>query len=145
VSWRDTTDQQVQDELDRLAAESLDAALEFLAKQRGEFYPFAMAIDRDGGSEILGADPGEGEHPSSTSVLDLLYESATSMRDGFRAVAFVAPVTSAGGDAVRVEIEHRDGGPALELLLPFTMRRRLRRRVEAGELVASEGERRVWS
>jgi hypothetical protein len=143
VSWRDTTDQHIQDELDRLAAESLEAAQEFLGKQRGEFYPFAMGIRSDGGTEILGADPGEGEHPSSTSVLDLLYEGATSMRDGLRAVAFVAPVTSADGDAVRVEIEHRDGGPAIELLLPFTMRR-LRRGVQTGELVAGVGERRVW-
>ena len=142
--WRETTEQHIQDELDRLAAESLDAAQEFLREQRGEFFPFAIAIRRDGGSEILGADPGEGEHPDPTSVLDLLHESATAMRDGFRAFAFVAPITSADGDAVHVEIEHRDGGPAMELFLPFTMRR-LRRRVQTGELAASEGERRIWS
>jgi hypothetical protein len=130
--------------MDRLAAESLNAAQEFLREQRGEFFPFAIGIRRDGDSEILGADPGEGEQPSPTSVLDLLYESATAMRDGFSAIAFVAPVTGPDGDAVRVEMEHRDGGPAIELLLPFTMRR-LRRRVETGELTASESGRRVWA
>jgi hypothetical protein len=45
-----------------------------------------------------------------------------------------------------VELEHRDGGPALTLLLPYSVqRRRLRRSVEVGELTAAQGERRVWT
>ena len=89
----------------------------------------------------MSADPGQGEFPSSQAVLDLLYESVAAMREGIRAAAFVAPVETRDGDAVRVELEHRDGGPALELLLPY---RSADGTVEFGELTAAPGEARVW-
>jgi hypothetical protein len=144
VSWRDDTPQPVQDDLDLLAHEALTAATDLLAKQRGELFPFGYRLRLDGEKELLAADPGQGEQPLGQAVLDLLYESTLAMRDGSRAVAFVAPVESPDGDAVRVELEHRDGGPALVLLVPYRTRR-LRRAVETGELVASPGERRIWT
>jgi hypothetical protein len=142
MSWRTDTPQAVQDDLDLLADEALSAAQHLLAKQ-GEFYPFGVRLSAHGGTELVDADPGEGEHPSSEAVLDLLYESIAAMRDGTRATAFVAPVETSEGDAVRVELEHRDGGPALALLQPYRTRR-LRRKPEFGELTAAPGERRVW-
>ena len=144
MSWRDETPPAVQDDLDLLAHEALSAATHLLGKQGGEFYPFGVRLPVDGEPEFVGADPGEGEHPAPQAVLDLLHESMSAMREGTRAVAFAAPVEIPEGDAVRVELEHRDGGPALLLLLPYR-RRRLRRSVETGELVATPGERRVWS
>jgi hypothetical protein len=69
--------------------------------------------------------------------LDRLADRALS------AAAFVAPVESQEGDAVRVELEHRDGGPALELLLPYRGADR-RGSLELGELTAAAGDRRVW-
>jgi hypothetical protein len=144
MSWRDETPQTVQDDLDLLADEALSAARYFLAKQRGEFYPFGVRLPLDGEPEMVAADPGEGDHPASEAVLDLLYESVTAMSEGTRAVAFVAPVESPEGDAVRVELEHRDRGPALTLLLPYRYRT-LRGTVETGDLVATPGERRVWT
>jgi hypothetical protein len=143
VSWRDETPQAVQDDLDLLARDALSAATDLLGRQRGELYPFGMRLPVDGERELLAADPGQGEHPASQAVLELLYESLRAMRDGSRAVAFVAAVESPDGDAVRVELEHRDGGPALVLLLPYRTRR-LRRAVETGELEAAPGERRIW-
>jgi hypothetical protein len=144
VSWRDETPQSVQDELDLLAHETLDQATYLLGKLRGELYPFGVRLCADGHPETLSVYPGEGEHPSVD--LGMLYELATVMRDGTRAVAFVALVETSDGDAVRVELEHRNGGPALVLLLPFqTQRRKLRRVVETGELVATIGERRIWT
>ena len=92
---------------------------------------------------MVAADPGSGEHPQSQAVLDLLYEGVAAQRDGTRAVAFTSMVETTDGDAVRVEIEHQDGGPALALLLPYR-RSRLRRSIEFGDLVATPGERRVW-
>src|SRR4051794_19503471 len=68
MSWRDETPPQVQEDLDRLVDEALRAAQHFLEKN-GEFYPFALSLDDDGTGQLSGADPGEGEHPPSESVL----------------------------------------------------------------------------
>lgn len=142
MSWRDDTPEPVQDDLDLLANQALSAAQHLLEKN-GEFYPFAFTLTADGAPQMAGADPGEGERPASQSVLDLLYDGAVAQRDGLRAAAFVAPVETSDGDAVRVEAEHRDGGPALTLLMPYR-RKKLRKAVEFGQLTAAEGVRRVW-
>jgi hypothetical protein len=42
-------------------------------------------------------------------VLDMMYAGARSDSDSLRAVGFAADVTIADGDAVCVELEHRDG------------------------------------
>jgi hypothetical protein len=142
MSWRDDTPQPVQDDLDLLADEALSAAQHLLEKN-GEFYPFGVNLSNDGAPVMVGADPGEGEYPSSRA-LDLLYHGAAAQRDAIRAAAFVAPVETADGDAVRAEFEHRDGGPAIELLLPYR-RKKLRTTVEFGPLAAEPGERHIWS
>ncbi len=143
MSWRAGTPQPVQDDLDLLADEALSAAQHLLEKN-GEFYPFAVTLSNDGTPKMAGADPGQGEYPSSQAVLDLLYSGAAAGRDAIRAAAFAAPVDTADGDSVRVEIEHRDGGPALELLLPYRLTK-LRKTVELGPLAAAAGERHIWS
>ncbi len=56
----------------------------------------------------------------------------------------VTVVAEGIGDAVMAQLEHRDGGPAIAVLQPYK-RRRLRRGVEVGELVAMPGERAVWA
>src|SRR3954464_9521533 len=146
MSWRDDTPPSVQGDLDLLADEALTAATKLLARQRGELYPFGVRLPLDGEPEVLHVDPSEGEgaQPAPDAVMDMLYESGTMMREGTRGVAFVSLVDTSNGDAVRVELEHCDGGPALVLLLPFRTRR-LRRAVETGELEAQAGERRIWT
>jgi hypothetical protein len=142
MTWRDTTPQALQDDLDLLAEQALDAARHLLEKN-GEFYPFAVTLSDDGTAQMAGADPGEGEHPSSQAVLDVLYAGAAADRGGMRAAAFATPVQTPDGDGVRVEIEHRDGGPAIALLLAHR-RKKLRRAIEFGQLTAAAGERRIW-
>lgn len=142
MTWREETPQALQDDLDLLAEQALDAAQHLLEKN-GEFYPFAVELSDDGTPQMAGADPGEGERPSSQAVLDLLYEGAVSHRDGMRAAAFATPVETPDGDAVRVEIEHRDGGPAIALLLPYR-RKKLRKAIEFGQARAAAGQRRIW-
>jgi hypothetical protein len=132
----------VQDDLDLLADQGLSAAQHLLEKN-GEFYPFAFTLTAEGTPQMAGADPSEGDRPASQSVLDLLYDGAVTQRDGLRAAAFVAPVETPDGDAIRVEAEHRHGGPALMLLLPYR-RKKLRKAVEFGQLTAAGGDRRVW-
>lgn len=142
MTWREDTPQALQDDLDLLAELALDAAQHLLEKN-GEFYPFAFELSDDGNPHMAGAEPGEGEPPSSQAVLDLLHEGAVSHRDGMRAAAFAIPVGTPDGDAVRVEIEHRDGGPAIALLLPYR-RKKLHKTIEFGPLAAAAGERRIW-
>ena len=142
MSWRDDTPQAVQDDLDGILDEALRAA-EHLLEKNGEFFPFAVTLDAAGQTTMVGADPGEGERPASQAVLELLYAGAADDRDRLRAVAFVAPVEGEGQDEVRVETEHRDGGPAITAFLPYATKR-LRRSVAFGELTAEAGERRVW-
>jgi hypothetical protein len=126
MTWREETPQALQDDLHLLAEQALDAA-QHLLENNGEFYPSAVELSDDGTPQMAGAEPGEGQRPSSQAVLDLLYEGVVSNRDGMRAAAFATPVETPDGDAVRVEIEHRDGGPAIALVLPYGARSSVRR------------------
>jgi len=108
--WRVTTPEPVQDDLDDIATAALDAAKDMLTK-RGEFFPFGITVSSDGEVGLAAAgDPGLAERPASLAVLDGLYAGVADNRQAYRAVGFVADVTANGGDAVRVEAEHRDGG-----------------------------------
>ena len=48
-----------------------------------------------------------------------------------------------GSDAVRVDLEHRDGH-ALQLVTPYRLKR-LGRGVETGQMAVSSGVRRIWA
>jgi len=75
----------------------------------------------------------------STSLSRATASSAT----GLRAVALVADVRAVGSDAIRVEIEHREG-QAMFVLMPYK-RRRLKRGVDYGDLTAGAGHPQIWS
>jgi hypothetical protein len=119
TSWRDTASATAQGDLDGL----LDAVLPFAEQQlerHGEFFPYGSTVSVEGQIAFVAADPGVGELPESHVLLDALYEAARSSADDVRAVAFVADVRLAGGsDAVRVQLEHKDG-PVLVVLLPYS-------------------------
>ena len=142
TSWRDTTSQQAQDDLDRLLDESLPFAQEMLEKH-GEFFPYAVAMSTSGEVSHIAGDPGEGENPASVAVLEILTEGLRATRDHNRAASLVSDVRLADSDALRVELEHQDG-PAIVVLLPYR-KKRLRRNVEYEPMRASEGQRQIWS
>jgi hypothetical protein len=144
TSWRDTTPQTVQDDLDSLVGPAIDAAEQFL-NSRGEFFPFCLTIGPDGELGFVHGDPDLGERPPSQAVLDVLYRGAAAQQDTLRAAAFVADVRLDGSDAVRVEIEHRDGGPGLAVLAPYALRGLVRKRARFGDLQLAEGARRIWT
>jgi hypothetical protein len=142
ASWRDSTSQTAQDDLDGL----LDAVLplaERLVRKSGEFYPFGGVVSRQGETSLTAADPGVGEHPTSQDVLTQLHEAARAQRDETRAFAFVADVQVNGSDAIRVELEHEEGA-ALVVLLPYA-RNRFKKSVTLGAMSASQGRRRIWT
>ena len=142
TSWRATTPQPIQDDLDSLVGMAIDAAQALLAKN-DEFFPLGVSITLDGEEHLLAADPGLGEHPESLAVLDSLYAGVVASRERLRGAAFVADVRVDGMDAIRVQAEHRDGGPAVEVLLRYE-KKRFRKSVEYGAVTASSGPRRIW-
>jgi hypothetical protein len=143
TSWRDSTPQAVQDDLDSLVGSAMDAAEQLLNKN-GEFFPFCLTVGMDGEPGFVHGDPGLGEQPPSQAVLEVLYDGAVSQRDALRAVAFVADVRFEGLDAVRAEVEHRDGGPGLAVVAPYSFAGFIRKRTRFGDLHLAEGKRRTW-
>ena len=141
-TWRDDTPQPVQDDLDALVQAAYDEAGGLLARRR-DFAPFAVVVHADGRHDRVASDPGPGPEPESRVLLERLVASVRGDSDDYRAVGFVALVLTRAGDAVRVELEHRDGGPALLLLRPCRVNR-LRRRVAMGAVAGSFGSRLVW-
>jgi hypothetical protein len=142
TSWRETSSQQAQEDLDALLELTLPFAQQQLA-EHGEFFPFAAAVGADGAPRLIAADPGLGERPASTDILDQLVGGLREQAGDIRAAALVADVRVGESDAARVELEHRDG-QAICVLLPYK-RRRLRRGVDYGELGAAPAQPRIWS
>jgi hypothetical protein len=139
-SWRDSTSQQAQDDVDGLLNAALPFGQEMLEKH-GEFFPYGMALSDDGEARMVAGYTGD-EHPPSLEVLALLVDGLREQRDALRAVAIVSDLRTTESDAIRVEIEHREGA-SMAVLLPYS-KRRLRKRVEYGELAATAAEPRIW-
>jgi hypothetical protein len=142
TSWRDTTSREAQDDLDGLLDAVLPFAEQTLAKH-GELFPFGAAVSSEGQVVMVAAGPGQGDQPPSTEILDLLYRGAREAAGTRRAVAFVADVRIEGGDAIRVELEHREG-TSLALVVPYT-RSRFRKTISLGQMSGGLGEPRIWS
>ncbi len=143
-SWRESTPEPVQEDLDGIATAALSAAREMITKH-GEFFPFGMTVGNEGEVGLAAADPGLGERAASLAVLSGLYDGAVGNRGTYRAVGFVADVRTNGGNAVRVEAEHRDGGPPLVILMPYQRKGLVTKTVTYGQMTVSEGMRRVWT
>jgi hypothetical protein len=72
-----------------------------------------------------------------------LHEGGRSRHDELDAVAYVDDGRLASGsDAVRIDLEHRDGH-TLEIVTPYRIKR-LGRGVETGQMSVSGGVRRIW-
>ena len=138
-SWRDSMSTQGQADMDNMLGAALPFAQQMLAKH-GEFFPYAVSMSADGKIALVAADVGS-ETPASQDVLAVLYEGLRSRAHELRAAAIVSDVKlGSGEDAIRVEIEHREGG-VLAVVLPYTKRGRS---ITYGDLAALGGERRVW-
>jgi hypothetical protein len=119
-------------------------ARQFLAKN-GEFYPYGVSMANDGTTRMVAAYEGS-EHPASTDLLAMLYDGLRRQGGDVRGAAVVSDVRikNPDGDAVRVEVEHREG-VAIAALLPYRVQTKLAgREVAYGELRAIPAERRIW-
>jgi len=144
MSWRDSVSQRGQDDLDSLLQESLPIAQQFLEKN-GEFFPFALSLANSGDTRIVAAYEGS-EHPASTELLKMLYEGLAGQSAQLRGAAVVSDVRvrDPDTDAIRVDVEHREG-VAIAVLLPYTIRKKLvGKQVVYGTMRAAAAERRIW-
>lgn len=141
TSWRDGATKQSQDDLDGLLNVTLPFAQQMLAKA-GEFYPFGAAVTVSGETQQFAADPGQGEHPASGDVRTLLLDGMRHAREKFRVIAVCFDIRLPDSDAIRVELEHRDG-QAIAILLPYK-KKRLGRGFDYQELRAAATDKMVW-
>ena len=111
-------------------------------EKRGEFLPFGSVVTGDGETKFLASYSGE-QGATSRDLLEMLVQGAREQASSYRAVAIVADALIEGKrDAVRIDIEHRDGN-AISIALPYS-KRRLGRGIDYGEMIAAEGVRRIW-
>ncbi|WP_067839707.1 hypothetical protein [Nocardia lijiangensis] len=136
MSWRDTTSEAAQADIDDLLDVALNMAEERLS-ERGQFVPFGVVIDRSGGRRVITS-----EADSAQRAHQMNFQAVSSMRSQIRAAALVADVRlpETDSDGVEVHLEHAEG-PAISVLEPY--------RIEQGSVVAEalEGftaQRRIW-
>jgi hypothetical protein len=141
TSWRDAATQQSQDDLDGLLNLTLPFAQQMLA-EHGEMYPFGAAVTADGETRLLADDPGVGEHPAGAEVRVSLFDGLRRTRAELRAIAVCSDVRLPDSDAIRVELEHRDG-QAMAVFLPYK-KKRFGRSVEYHDLRAGTADKQVW-
>ena len=94
-------------------------------EEQGEFHPFGALLSADGRAQFAGAST-DRELPDAPELIVRLNTAFRAKADAgeIRASAVVADVRVDGGDAIRLDVEHRDGGPMLFLVA--YRRRRLR-------------------
>jgi hypothetical protein len=144
VSWRDSVSQGCQDDLDRLLQEALGFARQLLAKN-GEFFPYAVSLANNGATKMVAAYEGS-EHPASTDLLAMLFAGLHGQGPDLRGAAVVSDVRikDPDSDAIRVEVEHREG-VAMAVLLPYRIQKKLLgREIAYGEMRLTDAERRIW-
>jgi hypothetical protein len=136
---------------DRVLNAGISLALDKLVGQ-GEFYPFAVALTKEGQIQVLMAQD-NGSRPNSDAFLDALHDAlATGARAGsFVAAAIVAdfsfekPASGGERDAIRVALESAEGD-AVTCFLPYTLvTPGGTRDVRPGELFAQRGERTIFA
>ena len=125
----------------------MDALLRFLlpaarreVDESGGFLPFGATMAPDGEVELLG--PADAED-SPQEQLDTLRALARERRDHLLAAGICSDVSVPRGsfpEAIRVELEHRDGEP-ITWLQPY---RNTDDELAWGEQVSLPGARRTW-
>lgn len=120
--WPEEASQQARDDFERMLPMAFRAAHVDLAT-KGEFLPFAVVVDVDGGAHRATGEP-LGQRPVAGEVLAELRRSLRASEQPLRAVAVVLDVHEPriGSDCVEVTLEHV-GSPPVVVLRPYTRRR----------------------
>ena len=119
------------------------AASDRLLGLRGGFYPGGFAVTTEGQTRLLAAYEGS-EFAASDDLLALLIRGAQASRDELRATALFYDVRLPDGDAIRVELEHRDG-PAIAVVASYQRAGDPAAQVQYLPLRAIAGRHQIWS
>lgn len=84
-----------------------------------------------------------GDRPASGDVIQACLATLNDKREQLQAAAIVADVSTPDGDAIRVDLEHREGH-ALTILLPYS-RKRFSKNVDYGPIRAQAGHKQIWA
>lgn len=136
-SWRDSLSPETQAEMDKVLTAAVSFAQKMLEDQ-GAFYPYAVKLTEGGDTDMATVPAG------STDALQHLQDGLAAQRADLRAAAVVAAVhlESIGSDAVRVDIEHREGA-SLTIVIPYS-RKKLRKKIDFGDMQSMVVDRRIW-
>jgi hypothetical protein len=136
---------------DRVLNASISLALDKLVQQ-GEFYPFGVALTREGQIAVLTTQE-TAARPTSDAFLGALHDALSDgARSGsFKAAAIVADFSferareTGEHDAIRVSVESASG-EAVTCFLPYTLvTPGGTRDVRPGQPFAQRGERRIFT
>jgi hypothetical protein len=143
TAWQDTlSTESSRADLEVLVQAVLPSAERKLA-QNGDLTPFGAAVSGDGELILFGADPRLGQNPPANDVVRRLYTGARQSAFARRAVAVVRAGRSNGADAMRIDLEHRDGD-AVTLVVPYK-RGRLTKSFNRGPIASARGVPQVWT
>jgi len=134
------------EQMDNLLDEGIRLALYLLGKNK-EFFPFAVAIDRNEKIKHIEAYTGE-EQPPSDAVIELLQRGlrANAERGEIIGAAIVADIrlrerdSGDSQDAIKVEIEHKQASP-VTCYLPYSLGDE---GVDPGEIIAERGKHTIF-
>jgi hypothetical protein len=141
-SWRANASKQAQADLDALLNAVLPIAHQQIG-ERGRFYPFGATISISGSDPaVMPSYPTIGRRTRSAAVLEWLYGAAREQVDGIRAAGFVADVRASDGDAIGIQLQHRDG-IAIGVIVPYR-RSRYHKLAILGPMRATDGVPRIW-
>ena len=109
---------------------------EYCLKRRGQFFPYGMVLNTDGTTSMVAGHDGQ-EAPDSQGIIQVLIDGC---REGAKELAYAAtalfadvrirhPESGEEGEAIAVNLDHRDGVSTI-FYLPYAIRKTglLRRR-----------------
>ena len=136
-NWGDDLSERAKTEMDQILSVAIAFAEKMLGEQ-GAFYPFAVKLTDAGETEMVTAPAG------ADDPLAALTEKLAGQRFELRAGAVAAALhlESLASDAVRVDLEHREGA-ALTLIRPYT-RKKLRKKIDWGEMQSMVVDPKIW-
>ncbi|MEP9363011.1 hypothetical protein ABLE68_08620 [Nocardioides sp. CN2-186] len=143
-----TPTQTIRTEMDAVLNEGVRVAADYLARF-DTFIPFAIRY-RDGQLEQLEVSTTDASaEVRSQDAYDALVAGLADQDDDVHALAIVTDVLvskgdEAQGDAIRIELEHRDSAAWVVEAFAAYERDESGRPTLADELVTSDGTRRIW-
>jgi hypothetical protein len=140
MAWRDDVSEGAQSDLDTVFSQAALLARTLLMRNR-EFFPFGATISTKGAVGLSTPVPAAAT-PTVHDVIDAILTELRHDKAGKRAYAIVALARTAdGGEAVRVELEHKEG---VALVIGMPVLRGESGAVTFGDMAAHPGDRLIW-